>query len=328
MSDLGTLLLEAHVQHELSRWRGDALPERLRTWVTALFDWMTQVKLDDVATASQIMGVIERYVIDLRVSGGIAELAGETSQIVFSSRTASETRLDEVVVGNAYEAFTAKLSTLEDLRRELISLVARSEAFDIITARLIARILSDLLLGSGAANKLVRKLLPALDRGVEAVLTRRIEHQREQTSTRTEQNLLEALDHDFLRSVADEVWAAISGLSLADAFKLITQNDLEDFVVLCYDFWLNYRKTPYFHRISEEVVAHFFDKYGQQTLAFLVDDMGVTEEMVAQELSIFLGPLVAEASRTGFLEQQVREQLQSFYSSATFERLLSEHGRR
>jgi hypothetical protein len=58
-----------------------------------------------------------------------------------------------------------------------------------------------------------------------------------------------------------------------------------------------------------------FEKYGEESLAALILDMGVTEEMVASELRTFLGPLLEHAFRTGFLEQQLRALLAPFYRS-------------
>jgi len=323
MSDLRETLLEAHVQHELSRLQSDALPEQLDVWTRALFEWFEQIKLDDIATPAQVMGVIDRYVIEMRMSGGITELAGEMSHIVFTSDTSAATRLDEVLDDAAYESFAEKVSSLEGLRRELISLVVHSEAFRLVSARLMSRTLSDMLLGLATTAKLSGRLLPALERRVAQSLARLFERQQARTAVRSEQRLLELVDPDCVRSVADEVWTAISPLRLAEVFVFISESDLEDFVALGYEFWLRYRKSSYFRRITEEVLAHFFDKYGQQSVSSLIEDMGVDEQMVAHELKVFLGPLLAEAGRTGFLEQQIRAQLEPFYRSQALSEILA-----
>ena len=98
VTDVREQLFEAHVQHELSLWHGAALEATVAEWVRALFRFCETTKLDDVATPAQILGVIDRYVIELRVSGGITELTGEMSNLVFSSKATANTRLDEVVV--------------------------------------------------------------------------------------------------------------------------------------------------------------------------------------------------------------------------------------
>ena len=71
------------------------------------------------------------------------------------------------------------------------------------------------------------------------------------------------------------------------------------------------------------MVEYFFTKYGQETLRALIEEMGVSESMVQQELTIFLGPLLGHAERTGALERVIRVRLQAFYESASAKAVLS-----
>jgi hypothetical protein len=41
----------------------------------------------------------------------------------------------------------------------------------------------------------------------------------------------------------------------------------------------------------------------------------VSEDMVSEELVIFLGPILEHAAQTGALERQIRKQLAGFYQS-------------
>ena len=71
MSDLGEALLDAHVAYESARLRGDALAALIDERVAAAFEWLEEVSLNDVMTPERIIGVIQRYAIDLRsMTGG------------------------------------------------------------------------------------------------------------------------------------------------------------------------------------------------------------------------------------------------------------------
>jgi hypothetical protein len=321
MSELADALLEAHVQHVLTRWRGESLPPLIAERVSSLFRWLGDVQLDQVASRAQIMGVIQRYVIELRVSGGITELAGEMSRLVFSSEKSAATRLDQVLTDAEYEEFAGKVLALEDVRRGLIGLVARSEAFGLLRNRLIARALSGLVFQSRGLRAIAGRALPALEQSVASAVSRYLERHQNRPED-AENYLLEMLAPEWLRSIIDDVWVAVAPKPLTDAFSFIGEQDLEDFVALGYEFWLRYRKSDYFRQITEEMVDHFFVKYGQQSLLELIEDMGVTEAMVAQELGVFLVPLVDEAARSGFLEQQIRASLATFYRSPAVEAML------
>jgi hypothetical protein len=311
-------LLEAQLQHELASWRGAALTATLAGRVSALFRWFGEVKLDDVLTREQISGVIQRYVIELRVSGGITELSGEMSQLVFVSRASAEARLDDVFTPEMYDEFADKVLALESARNALIGLIAQSASASTISARLLSLGLLDLIAlaipipsAETFAAKLGSKILPGLERRLATALARR----RERLASDTERTMLEVLDPERLRAVADDVWDQVSPMRLSELFALIGAQDVEDFVVLVYEFWLRYRKTAYFRRISNELVDYFFGKYGQETLLGLIEDMGVNERMVCDEVVGLLRPMFEHAVHSGALEHYIRARLERFYRS-------------
>jgi hypothetical protein len=321
VTQLAEALLEAHVQHVLAAWRGDAAARAIAERVSSLYRWFGEVKLDQVATRAQVMGLIQRHVIETRVSGGITELAGELSQLVFTSRKSAATRLDQVLTDEEYGEFADKVIALEGVRRRLLAMIAQSEAFGLFKTRAIAHTLSALVFRRAGLRDITGNLLPALEQRVTRLLTRYFER-RESAPRETERELLELVDPEWLRSLIDEIWAAVAPKPLTESFSFIGEQDLEDFVVLGYEFWLRYRRSDYFRAIMEEMVGHFFAKYGPLSLAELLEDMGVDEPMLARELETFLVPLLDEAARTGFLEQQIRESLGAFYRSPAAEALL------
>jgi hypothetical protein len=323
-------LLEAHEQHVLACWQGDAAPETVRAHVATLFEWCATVKLDEIVTREQILGVIDRYVVELRVSGGITELMGEMSRVVFGSQLAKRTRVDEIVAPESYEEFADKVVALDGVRRELIALVAQTATFASINARMLARSLLDMLakaiplpLDAGVlaaplaelAERWGRRVLPGLERRAIDLLASYLDQHREGMKRAIEKHLLSVVDAERVRSLLDELWDSIAPLRLAEVFALLGEQDIEDFVVLVFEFWQRYRKTAFFRRISVEMTDHFFRKYGAETLAALIDDMGVDERMVSDELNGFLRPMLQHAATGGALERFVRSQLEPFYRS-------------
>jgi len=325
MNDTLERLLQAHVEHELERLSGDNFSTLVRERLAAAFAWLDDVTLDDVVTRGQIVGVIERYAIELKVSGGITELAGEMANVVFSSRASTTTRVDDIVDPKDYAEFADKIVGLEAARRELVKYVVRSSAFGTLAGRVLSRLIVDLLLGSDTesasrvrelVSRLFGRVVPGFEHRAGAVLSRYVERHAARLTREGEQHVLEALDPEWVRQMVDEIWDVISERPLSEASTIISPQDLEDFVVLGYEFWLKFRKTPYFRTITQEVVDRLFDKYGQESLSSMIADMGITESMVAEELTTFLGPLVVHARRTGFLERELRAHLEPFYRSA------------
>ena len=77
------------IEQELARWQGPELPKLVRERVAQLFRWLDGVSLNELATRARVMAIIDRYVIETRPSGTLTELAGEMSQIVFTSEASA-----------------------------------------------------------------------------------------------------------------------------------------------------------------------------------------------------------------------------------------------
>jgi hypothetical protein len=325
MTDVVEALLEAHVRHELERLSGPKLEDLIREGVAATLVWLEEVKLNDVVTREQIVAVIDRYVISFKVSGGITDVAGEMSNVVFSSPSATATRIDDILPTDAFEDFADKVASLESAQREVLHYITQSAAVRTLASRLVHGMALDLLLRSGDRlppslksflGGLGEKLFPAIQRRVGSALSAYVEEQCDRLANEGSRQLLAVLDPEWLREMADELWDAISSKPIADAAQVFTAQDLEDFVVLGYEYWKKFRKTPYFRSVSTEVVARLFEKYGNESVRSVISDMGISEEMIADAVRSFVPPLVEHALRTGFLEQQLRAHLEPFYRSA------------
>ena len=333
-SNLAARLLDAHVAHELEQLHPSQLPALIDREVHALFAWLGETKLDDVVTRAQINSVIDRYVIELKIGGALTELAGEMSRLVVASRLSEETRVDEVLRPSEFAQFADKLTGLPELWRELLHLVIQSDAFAALLSTTLQRSVLDALFrdAEGAARQslidgLIAKLRPLVARRLEPYTSAHLEKLIKRSIQRSEKRLIVAFDVDAVRGLVDEVWDEIAPMKLSDAFKLVSTHDLEDFVVLGYEFWQRYRKTRYFREISRELVDYFFTKYADDTLLDLLDEVGVTAAMVSSELQGLLPPLLAHAHQTGLLEQRVRAHLERFYRSQAAAAILTDLAR-
>lgn len=322
-------LLEAHVQHELASWQGAALERTLTENVAAIFNWLAKVKVEEVVTPEQIRGVISRYVIELRLNGGIPELSGEMSRLVFRSQVTAHTRVDEILAPESFEDFANKLISLDGARRKLIALTAQSATFASISARMLARSLLDLIgpripLSSTRlavpfvqlTERLGKVVGPQLEQHFGELISTYVEERRVWMTSAIEQHLVSVLNPERLRALLDDLWEVVGPMRLAEAFAVMGEQDIEDFVVLIHEFWLRYRKTDFFRRISSEMVDHFFVKYGPESISSLIEDMGVDERMVRDELLGFLTKMLAHAADSGDLEKLIRLRLTAFYESS------------
>jgi hypothetical protein len=322
-------LLDAHVQFELTRLRGASLDELIDSHGEACFAWLTETSLSELVTPEQVMGVIDRYVIELKVGGGITELAGEMSRAILSSEATAETRLEQILEPETFAEFADKVESLGDARRALIEQISKSPNFAELISRVALRIVGDSLFPAGEGRSLgilarLREPLRAQwTKRVGPLLTRFVAERTDRAIEAHRERWIEALASDGMRAVVDDLFDALASHPLSDTTRVFTAQDLEDFVVLGFEFWLTFRKTEFFRRAAAEVVDKLFDKYGRDGVVAVLEDLGIDPALILQEIKAFAGPIFALAERSGFLERRVRSVLEPFYASAEAQRALA-----
>lgn len=329
MNDQLHQLLEAHVAHELSRFKDSGYKQTIEEEVTAFFEWIKTIRLKDIVTAKQIIGLIRRNVVDLPIAGGVTELTGEMSQKVLASSHNKKTALEDIFARKQYDDIVDKIVGLESARNDLIKRIVHSSAYSreisellfigikeyVLEENFIAKnvpgIASLIRAGKFAVNKTMHSLEVAIEERVKGY----IESNIESTIRRSEKSLINYFTETRIVDAGEGVWESIAETKLSEYFSTIDANDMEDFIIIGYEFWLHFRKTKYFKGIYTELVKYFFKKYGNKELDVLIEDVGVTREMVIGELCEIIAPGIEKALSTGYLEERIRARLESFYLS-------------
>jgi hypothetical protein len=322
-------LLEAHVRHELARFKGSRLRKAVEQEVNAAFEWIQEVRLVDLVTPETVLSVIRRDVVELPLSGGAAELAGEMSRRVLSSRHNRKTTLEDIFARKPFDDIVDKAVGLRNARSRLIHLSVHTAAYTGLISDVLYTLIRDYMLkGTLLARRMpgvhslsrlgreaVNKAMPDLELAVETRIKEFIQFNLKKTLALSERFLLEFLEGDRIVEIADQIWDSVARVPLSEHFGTLDADDMEDFIIIGIEFWEHFRKTSYFRGIYTEIVRAFFQKYGKKEVSVILEDVGVTRQMVVEEIMQVVSPGVRKALETGYLEQRIRERLADFYSS-------------
>jgi hypothetical protein len=337
MDETITRFLDAHVTHELNRFKRGGYKKTIREEVAALFRWIKKIKLKEVITPEQIIGLIERNVVELPVARSVTELAVEMSQRVLAFPQNKKTSLADIFPWKQYDAIVDKVGTLKRARSEIIRRFVTSSAYsqqisevlytgikeyllaENIFAKKVPGVSTLIKVGKFAVNKTMRPLEVAIENKIK----RYIETNLENTIKRSERSLNNYFDETRIVDAGEEIWESIAKTKLSEYFSAIDANDMEDFVNIGNEFWLFFRKTSYFKKIYTDLVYFFFEKYADRNLDVMLEDIGVTQKMVVNELIEAVSPGIETALSIGYLEERIRARLESFYFSKKTASLIS-----
>lgn len=333
------LLLEAQVQFWLRELTPDRLRPLLREEVQYLYEQLDHIRLNEAVSADRIKATAHRYALEMEIGGAIPELFGEIASLVYAHPAQDSARISDIFSSHIAQEFLDKVFEPGSLLDRAFLQIQRSEPFKAFLADVsllaIKGFLQDKnrpynrlpLIGSGLrrAGKLVQDYRPQWQENLEQT-----SHELLHASIgRSVQLLDQLLDQSALREQALaatlNLWDEISTWPASRFRDFTTENDLQELMVLGYEFWRAFRETEYLTAIIDTAVDFFFSKYGEESLQKIISEMGVTYAMIESDILDYGSNLGSLLRDKGIAETILRRQLGRFYFSPDTLALLDSH---
>ena len=337
-TDPASQMLELHVKHEVASLKGTKLRKFLKQEVSELLDLAGGITLNRIASENQVMETIQRVVVNMELDAGIPELAGEMATEVLNAPVQSTTALGDIITRGQATGFVEEMLELRRQRERVISEIMAHPVYQELVSNVVYQgvvnylyednLITKSVPGVGSMMKfgkrMANKAVPGLDESFERRLKAWLSDSLPGLINRSEQFLQKALSDDEVRDTVMAAWVAMEDRTLADLQEGLGDVELQTFVVLGYEFWLQFRKTDYFEGCARAVVAHLFLKYGDRPLTDLLGDVGVTEDLIMAEVDAWAIPIIDVLREEGYVETLVRRRLAAFYNSAAARRILEQ----
>ena len=332
---------QALLDAQVGFWLDLLEPAALKPWVAAELDAVLadakKLKLEEVVSRKSVQHVALRYAAEVEHSGAIPELVGEIAKVVQAHPLNASTKLSQLIPDRHFVEWLNKLLELKDARNQLLHEALRNPVMNTVAGDLLYRGISGYLGQSNIAKgipgaqsmlkfgkSVLARATPRLEGAIEETLRRYIQQSLEATLRESEGSLKSLLTDKVLRDAALEIWAGLKGRSVAEFRASVSNDDVEELFVIGYEHWRDLRKTKYYAALIETGVAAFFDKYGKTTLAELLEEVGVSRDMILHDLMEFAPAALAGIKKKKLLEPLVRRLLAPFYASAAAQKILGD----
>ncbi|BBZ00103.1 hypothetical protein [Mycolicibacterium fallax] len=316
LDPLAARLLEAQVQFSLEQLRGENYHALVFDEVDHFLTESTQITLAESVTPAMIKDTAAKYAVQVPVEGAIPELVGEIAARLYALTVAAETPIGELLDGPRFGELAATVAEMEATHR-VLDRVLNSEEFADLCATLVRHAIADGARESGGPlARIGARLLRAGDR---------FGHRTERLARRGTRFVLARMraDEDLLVDTVTELWRRNLDAPVASVRSVLTGADIEDVIVLVFEFWRSFRDTEYFRALLDAGIDGFFDKYGDTSLYELLAELGVGREDLIEEGLRFGPPVLGMLDERGFLAQLLRRRLRPFYASEGFRAALA-----
>ena len=334
--DLASQLLETEVAFWLQNLKGKKFQALLAEEVGYLIDRLEHIRLRDAVDENKVKGTAQRYAVEMEIGGAIPELFGEIANRIFEFPASRTTRIGEVVSDSIATEFIEKIFEQDGVLDHAVTNIRNSTPFRHFLSDVIFTVLkgyvfeqNNLMKFSTVASstRKVREWLSTKAPDLSEGLEERVRNLMESGVKSSLEMVDETLDNEQYRETAMNsalaFWDVVREWPLTAYRDYLTEQDLQEFMVLGYEFWLEFRNTDYLKSCIDLGVEFFFEKYGDQSLQALLEDIGVSREMILDELDNYIPELALLVVKEGVAESFLRRNLQRFYSSKKVQDLLA-----
>ncbi|BDH59671.1 hypothetical protein [Tsukamurella sp. PLM1] len=322
IDELGARLLDAQVAFARAQLRDTAFHSLVIDEVDHALAVASELTLAEAVTPAMIKAVAAKYAVQVPVEGAIPELVGEIAGRLHAHSVNTATRLDEVVDNHSFEKLLTTVTEM-DLTSRVLTLLSESA----ITEDAVASVLHAAATNAAddatrvlARNAVTRTVFGAIRRAASPALPALGQRADEATRRGVRLALRWAAD-DGDETLADAIrdfWRQNRARSVAEFRGVVTDADIEDIVVLIFEFWRGFRDTDYLRSLIDEGIDHVFDKYGDASLFELLAELGVGREDMIEEALRFGPPVLATLDERGVIEDLLRRRLTPFYESEEY----------
>lgn len=325
--DLAMRVLDAHVAFTKQQLREPAgFLEFVTEEVDGALAEAAVLTLAEAVTREQIKAVAHKFAVQVPVEGAIPELVGEIATRLYNHRANDEIEVGDLVDNRRFDELIDAVADL-DLTHRLVRLVLDSpvtvDACVEAVQRAVVTAVDDGLHPDGggltrslrsALSRLAEPAMPAIENGVGRLTRTGARFVLRGNSSDADEVLLDS---------ARETWRKHTGDAVGSFRELVSADDVEDIVVLIFEFWRSFRDTDYFHALLDEGIDHVFDKYGDTPLAELLAELGVGRADMIEEALRFGPPVLETLDERGYLDTVLRRRLAPFYASQAFRTAVS-----
>ncbi|MAG80940.1 MULTISPECIES: hypothetical protein [unclassified Limnobacter] len=335
--DLASQLLEAEVGFWLQNLKGKKFQALLADELNHVLARLEHIRLRDAVDESKVKATARRYAVEMEIGGAIPELFGEIANRIFEFPASRTTKIGEVVSDSIATEFIEKIFEQNGVLDHAVTNIRNSTPFRHFLSDVIFTVLkgyvfeqNNLMKFSTVASstRKVREWLSTKAPDLSEGLEERVRNLMESGVKGSLEMVDETLDNEQYRETAMNsalaFWDVVREWPLTAYRDYLTEQDLQEFMVLGYEFWLEFRNTEYLKSCIDLGVDFFFEKYGEQSLQDLLDDIGISHEMITDELDNYIPDLAALLIKEGLAESFLRRNLQRFYSSKKVQDLLAE----
>lgn len=289
------------------------------------YHWLRLQQLQHIWSFEQIIDLIEKQILATPASSFLIEQIAEHIRFALIHPLNDQTTIEDAIPVLTIDSIAQYVASKSGHRQRLIKTIVNNPAFSALVTQLIQHSIQDYL-----DNSVISKRVPGvghfmkmgksvLETVTDSNLNDTIGHYLQKNILKISQMSENVLNQHFndekLYHFQANLWHKIKVMPLSVLRNYLEVQDLPKTVGMGHEIWEHIRQTPYLKQQVHDGVYAWYARNQERSFDLLLRDLNIDEDLIQNELSKLLAPVLKQVIETGYLRERARSYLEKFYYS-------------
>ena len=302
----------------------------IRNFISQSYCHADQILLKDIIQLEQLNAVVEKYAFELNLGADILEFIGFVAQKTHKFSVNSHTILHDLLSDESFELWLFKILELEQLKDYIQDNLQHNPQIQHVSLQLANQILES---NTPWLNQL--RQYNSKQSNIGSKVLSFIQDQQQNIELKLEQQLATAirkqvsqiilLPSEDLADIATYIWDEVKQHSLKEMLSQVESIDFEEFFILVYETWKELRQTDFMQALILNVVAAFYEYFGEYSLQALLHSVGLNENDLFIEADRFIPYCLGALDTHNLLDDIIQSLIAPFYHNQATQQFIENY---
>ncbi|HRG44722.1 MAG TPA: hypothetical protein PLX69_22290 [Leptospiraceae bacterium] len=329
-------LLNAHIEYEVSAWKGENLKKSLKFEIESLYDAIVEIEAEKFIDKKTILDYVKSYINSREIEKEAEDLVLSLAETTHTLISKNQEPLTSLFTKNIFEDSMNMGMGMKELRKDIIHTVINSPVYTKMISSVMFNAIADFVGGENSFAKNVPGAfslfkmgqdflgnIPGVQAGIEKNLTAFIQSNLQNSLKQSEKLLNQELDAKTSKELTDEIWNFISAKKISDLQHYADKDDIKKILAVTKAEWNHIKTSPLLLQILESHIDVILTRYKGKKINELLSLYKIQKSDITDNLGNLLGSYISLPEMQAHLQKRITLRLEGFYNSENAKTVLS-----
>lgn len=328
-------LLAAHIEYELSSWKGDKLKANLQNEIESLYDAIVDIPLKEFVDKNYLVESAKAYLQSRQIQKELEDISLKISESTYQTIQNSKDPLTSLLTKNIFEDSMNMGLSMTELRKDVVHNIINSPVYTKMISSVLYNAIAEFIGGENSITKNVPvasslfKLgqdflgnIPGMQANIEKNVTSFIQANLQNSLKQSEKLLNQELDAKTSKELTDELWNFISKKKVSDLQHYANKKDIAKIISIAKSELEFIQTSPLLIQILEGHIDVIQNQYKDKKISEILALYKIEKKDITENAVKILEKYISIPEVQTHIQKRITLRLEGFYKSNQAQKIL------